>query len=194
MTRVTVLTMAAAAVLAGAENPAVEAFNHQVQEYMNVRKQAAAKVRPLGKNATPEAIEQHQKAFAQAIRDLRNHARPGDVFVPEIRLVLNSVLEKEFTGPEGPDNRATVKEGNPAHEKATGEVEPVIEVNATYPKNAPLSTVPPALLFRLPKLPPELEYRFVGRAMIIRDREANIIVDFIRRAVPVKHNALLSSQ
>ena len=32
--------------------------------------------------------------------------------------------------------------------------------NAPYPEGAPLSTVPPDLLAKLPKLPEPLEYRF----------------------------------
>jgi hypothetical protein len=35
------------------------------------------------------------------------------------------------------------------------------------------------LLDVLPRLPEELEYRFVGRDLILRDVKANLIVDFI---------------
>jgi len=35
----------------------------------------------------------------------------------------------------------------------------------------------------LPELPPQLEYRVVGRSLILRDSEANLIVDFIRDAI-----------
>jgi hypothetical protein len=87
-------------------------------------------------------------------------------------------------GPQGKKARATIKEGNPKNEKAPGEVEPVLKVNAEYPKNSPLSTVPPSLLLRLPKLPKDIEYRFVGRTLILRDREANIIIDYMKEAVP----------
>jgi hypothetical protein len=47
-----------------------------------------------------------------------------------------------------------------------------------------LSLVPPALLLKLPQLPKELDYRFVGRHLILRDATANIIVDYILDAVP----------
>ena len=39
--------------------------------------------------------------------------------------------------------------------------------------------MPPSLLLNLPKLPKELEYRFVGRELILRDIAANLIVDVI---------------
>ncbi len=58
-------------------------------------------------------------------------------------------------------------------------------VNADYPESAALATVPPLILVNLPRLPDGLEYRFMGRDLILRDREANVIVDFIPGAVPV---------
>ena len=82
--------------------------------------------------------------------------------------------------------KAAVKDGNPTHEKAPGEVTPKIEVNAVYPKNAPLSTVPPTVLLRLPRLPKDIEYRFVGRTLILRDVQANMILDFMPEVAPAQ--------
>ena len=38
-------------------------------------------------------------------------------------------------------------------------------------------TVPPNILAALPKLPEDLEYRFVNKHMILLDVHANLIVD-----------------
>ena len=46
------------------------------------------------------------------------------------------------------------------------------------------STVPPQVLLSLPKLPEELEYRFVGRHVILLDVHAHTIADFIDNAFP----------
>jgi hypothetical protein len=35
----------------------------------------------------------------------------------------------------------------------------------------------------LPQLPEELEYRIIGKDMILRDVHANIVVDFIPKAI-----------
>ena len=59
-----------------------------------------------------------------------------------------------------------------------------LTVNMTYPSKLPLATVPAKLLRALPDLPPELEYRIVGRSLLLRDVKANIVVDFVRDAVP----------
>ncbi len=48
----------------------------------------------------------------------------------------------------------------------------------------PLETFPPALLRKLPDLPPDLEYRIVGRSLLLRDVKANLIVDILRDVVP----------
>jgi hypothetical protein len=57
-------------------------------------------------------------------------------------------------------------------------------VNAEYPEKAPLATLPPLILNRLQRLPEGLEYRFLGRDLILHDAKANLIVDFVHEAVP----------
>ncbi len=47
----------------------------------------------------------------------------------------------------------------------------------------PVSSVPPSLLLKLPALPEQVKYAFVGRALILRDTEANVILDFIPDAI-----------
>ena len=47
----------------------------------------------------------------------------------------------------------------------------------------PLSTVPPNLLAALPELPPDVNYRFLGRDLVLHDTRANIISDEIPDAI-----------
>jgi hypothetical protein len=58
------------------------------------------------------------------------------------------------------------------------------KVNQIYPTTYPLATFPPALLPVLPPLPEEIEYRIVRDYLILRDVEANVILDFMPGAVP----------
>ena len=53
-----------------------------------------------------------------------------------------------------------------------------------YPTTLPLITVPAKLLRVLPQLPEELEYRILGRHLLLRDVKGNIVVDYVRDAVP----------
>jgi hypothetical protein len=59
-----------------------------------------------------------------------------------------------------------------------------IGVNDRYPDGVPLTMVPPPVLAGLPKLPADLEYRFLGRALILLDTEAQLIVDVMDNAIP----------
>ena len=59
-----------------------------------------------------------------------------------------------------------------------------LAVNARYPDQVPLSTMPPDVLENLPKLPKEVEYRFVGEHLILLDPDAHIVVDLMPRALP----------
>jgi hypothetical protein len=171
-------------VLASTDDTAVNAFQERLEAYVKLRKEATDKVPALKKKAQPEEIQQRELALAEAIRKARPAAKAGDILASDIVPTLRSILKGAFTGERRKDLKASVKEGNPKHEKAAGEVVPVIQVNAIYPKNAPLSTVPPTLLARLPKLPKDLEYRFVGRTLVLRDSESSLIVDYLKEAVP----------
>ena len=81
-----------------------------------------------------------------------------------------------FAGPDGAALRASIMDENPG--KIT------LAVNSRYPDTVPLSTVPPQVLQGLPKLPEEMEFRFIGRHLILMDVHAHIIVDLIENALP----------
>jgi hypothetical protein len=178
-----VSVLATCLLFAATESP-IEAFQKRLESYVKLRKSATGDVQTIGKKATPAEIQAREGGLRAAIQRNRATAKPGDILAPDIIPTVSGIVRGAIDRPGGAKVRASIKEGNPKHEKAPGEVEPVIKVNAEYPKNAPLSTVPPTLLERLPKLPSELEYRFVGRTLILRDREANMIVDYLKEAVP----------
>ena len=132
----------------------------------------------------PRTVTEHERALGAAIRASRSKARQGDIFVPDSQPIFRRRLQEEMSGPEGAPARRAAREGNPRLEPAAGA--PVtVAVNAPYPLSAPVSTVPVSVLLRLPPLPPQLEYRFVGRDLVLRDVTANLIVDFIPRAAPL---------
>jgi hypothetical protein len=89
--------------------------------------------------------------------------------------VFRRLMYPEIKGPDGAETKKVIKEDAPAAI--------TLKVNAKYPENAPLPTVPPNLLANLPQLPKDLEYRIVHRDLILRDVHANLIVDFIPKAI-----------
>jgi hypothetical protein len=69
----------------------------------------------------------------------------------------------ELTGPDGRDTKATL-----SSEKASVR----LQVNGRYPASEPLLTIPPNLLANLPQLPEDMEYRVVGKDLVLRDVDA----------------------
>lgn len=154
-------------------------FQAAIQKYLTLHKKAVGTVPSIGKDVTDAAvIAKHEKQVADAIRALRPDAKMGDIFTPDVRQMVTTAVKQKIGGREGVDAKATILgEGNP---KSADSATPVdLSVNAPYPLNAPLSTVPPSVLMALPTLPKELEFRFVGRNLILRDTQGNMIVDVL---------------
>ena len=122
------------------------------------------------------------QALADAIRESRVKARPGDILLPEVQPVLKRLIAEQLKGPDTLAARKAVSEGNPT--EVAEQVPVVVGVNAAYPIGAQRSTVPASLLLVLPALPECLRYRFVGRDLILLDDVAQIIVDFLPAATP----------
>jgi len=150
-------------------------FKQRIDKYMELHKRLEKGVPRLERVDDPAKIQASQEALAAAIRSARAGAKEGDIFTPEIADRLRRLIYPEVAGAKGVETKETIKEDAPAPI--------VLKVNARYPAGAPLPTVPPNLLANLPQLPEDLEYRIVGRDLILRDVHANLIVDFVRRII-----------
>jgi hypothetical protein len=162
---------------------AIKDFTDRVKDYLKVHKKAAETLPPLTGNEDPVTVAAYRLALAQAIRVRRPAARRGDVFDARVVPTLVARVRAELQGAEARPARKVIREGNPDYDPE-GYVPVPIRINADYPLRAPVSTVPASVLLVLPPLPEPLEYRFVGRDLILRDREANLIVDYIVGAAP----------
>ena len=116
----------------------------------------------------------------------RTAATHGDIFLPEIRVYFRQLLAPEFEGEDGRDIRAKLQDDAPAPDAVP------LEVNAIYPSGTPLPTTPASILIALPPLPRGLEYRIIGRDLVLLDQPANLIVDYVRNAIPARPTAASS--
>ena len=155
---------------------AVEEFTAQVKAYAALRARHEATLPKLPKEATPQQIDFNQRELGRLIKQARAAAKPGDIFTPTMQAYVRTQLVKVFTGPEGAARLASVMDENPVGTR--------VAVNDRYPDRIPLSTMPPEVLQVLPKMPEELEYRFVGDNLVILDPHAHIIVDYVPAALP----------
>lgn len=162
--------------LSEADAAALETMNDRLKAYVQIHKDLEAGLPKLPREATPEEIDKHQRALEQKMRDARKHAKQGELFTPEAEPVIRRLLAAVFEGPEGKELKAGILDENPAGMKLT--------VNMRYPDSVPISTMPPEVLQTLPRLQEDMEYRFVGRHLILLDSHAHVIADFITDAIP----------
>jgi hypothetical protein len=155
-------------------------FKKRVDEYVKVRDKAenAAPVE-LEKKSQPTEIATAEKSMAHNVRMARTHAKRGDVFTPATEAMFRRLLRPPLTkGQNASDNKAIMKEDAPQPKDVP------FKVNAEYPKDVALSTVPPDILLSLPPLPEDVQYRFAGKHLILFDAKANLIIDFMLNAMP----------
>lgn len=145
-------------------------FKARVDAYLAVRKDAVKGAPQLKETDDVARIKAAQDALAVRIRAARASARHGDVFTPGITAKFRQLLSPELKGDDGRDAKAILKDDAP--------VNVPFKVNAKYPDGAPVPTVPANLLLNLPTLPEPLQYRIIGRHLILLDEDADVIVDF----------------
>lgn len=160
-----------------ADAQVLQDFKARIDAYMDLHNRLEKQSPPLKETNDPGKIQQSQDALAAKLREARKDAKAGDIFTPEIRELLRRLMYPETTGREGKETKEIMKEDAPPAGAVT------MKVNAKYPEAAPLPTVPPKMLAALPELPEDLEYRMIGRNLILRDVHANLIVDFIPNAI-----------
>jgi hypothetical protein len=152
-------------------------FTKRIESYMDLHERLEKKAPPLKTTDDPAKIKASQEGLAAAIRAERQGAKQGEIFTPEIAAIFRRLMYPEVKGREGAETKKAIKEDAPK----AGTVP--IKVNAVYTEGAPLPSVPPNLLANLPKLPEDLEYRVIGHNLILRDVHANIIVDYLPKAI-----------
>jgi hypothetical protein len=162
--------------LTPAQADSLATMNDRLKEYVALHQKVEGELPELPDNATPQQIDRRQRQFERRLRAERAGAKPGDLFTPEARPVILRLLADVFDGPEGKQLKASIMDENPTQLR--------LAVNGRYPDSVPISTVPPEVLQTLPKLSEDMEYRFIGDALIVLDAHAHIIADFIDNALP----------
>jgi hypothetical protein len=160
--------------------PQIPEFQQRIQKYMEVRRMVEARVPPVKDKATSAELTAHKQALGDLIRDARRSAKQGDIFAASVQPFFVRVVRSEVRGASGSASRDTIMKENP---NQSGKAKLGVAVNAKYPDTAPATTMPPTLLLRLPELPDHLEYRFVGKDLVLCDADADLIVDFIPNAL-----------
>ena len=164
--------------LTPAQADSLATMNERLKDYVALHQKVESELPALPDEATPQQIDRRQRELEQRLRAARGAAKPGEIFTPEARPVIRRLIAQVFDGPEGKQLKASIMDENPTKAKVP------LRANARYPDTVPISTVPPEVLQTLPKLSEDMEYRFIGRALILLDAHAHLIADFIDDAIP----------
>jgi hypothetical protein len=146
-------------------------FSARVQSYFDLRSRLEKGLPPMRVTEDVAEIKRARRALARKIQAARHSAHEGDIFSPAISADFKEALALEMDA----DTWAVIMDDNPG-EFSHG-------INGIYPDGKPYSTVPATILAALPALPDDVEYRFVGRHLILLDVRANVILDKIPYAI-----------
>jgi hypothetical protein len=142
-------------------------FSTRIASYVELRSKLEEGLPALTVTDNPADIGRAEVALAKKIRVAREGATQGEIFTPAISVEFRKVLRLEMNAA----TRAAIMDENPGAFSH--------HINGTYPKEKPVSTVPANILARLPRLPDNIQYRFLGRHLILHDTRANVILDRI---------------
>jgi hypothetical protein len=152
-------------------------FGKRVATYAELHKKARSEVHGLKPTNAPAAIVQYEHKLAHRIRELRRGATEGEIFTPEVTQEFRRLIRIAMDGSSAKRVQQSLNHAEPGRL-------PALRVDSAYPEGLPLQSTPPSFLLNLPSLPPEVEYRVLGHDLILRDVDANLIVDLARNIVP----------
>jgi hypothetical protein len=174
-----------AAPLAASEEPtriqrtdesAFASFNKAIANYIRLKERLRGEIPPSRVTDNSAEIVARSDAWALAIQRARPGAQQGEFFDT---VTAGAIKERLARTLKGTNISALLSRIND---------EPALEasprVHLRFPDASPVATMPPRILEVLPALPTELEYRFVGRALVLRDRDAALILDYLPNALP----------
>ena len=162
---------------ANADSLVISDYEKRLQDYLKLRKQAAAGIPPLKATDSPEQIKDRQLLLGSKIQAERSQAKQGDIFSPDTCQLFKKLIAMAYRESDPAKVKASLRHSEPVKDVP-------VYVNASYPEKVPLQTMPPSILANVPPLPKDLEYRIVGQTLVLRDQEANIVIDFIPGAIP----------
>jgi hypothetical protein len=150
-------------------------FIKRIEDYVDLHKKLEATLPPRPEHATPQQVDAHARALSKLIAEARPRAKQGDMLPTDTRAYLRRQIARGLSGPDRVAVRESIREDNPGRVR--------LQVNGRYPDGVPLTTMPASVLAELPRLPEDVEYRFIGDRLILLDVHAQLVVDFMDAAI-----------
>lgn len=125
----------------------------------------------------PEDTLERMNILAGVPREDRRPPREGELFTPEVAKLFKRLLFTTLASEE-------TNTGDLIARDKDALCAPPLRVGEPPPRGIGRTLIP-SLANGLPPLPEELEYRLVGRDLVLVDVPSNLVVDVIRAALPM---------
>jgi hypothetical protein len=181
-TTATILAIAAITATPVTADGAADQFNRRVAAYIALHEHLETTVPPLRVSSDARDIYKAVQAMASAERAARADAKAGDIFAPEVAIEFRRRLDDGLRA-AGYDAAALLV--HIVDENTDDGLEAVIAPAVNQPLGCSLAMTPPFVFKVLPALPGELQYRFVGRDLVLFDTHASLVIDILSDALPV---------
>ena len=160
------------------ESLATQLFEERVTAYVTLHRLLEGPLPPLQPTMNMDDVRANTRFLATRIVLARQDAQRGDIITADVARMFRRRIATCLSPEEWEAVLAEI-----ARDEAGVPVPAVtLRVNMTWPERVSFGFVPPQLLAALPPLPPELQYRIIGRSLVLWDHHANLIVDFMPAA------------
>lgn len=146
-------------------------FTGLVHTYDELRARLQHQLPPMLVTDDVRQIRRGTQSLARAIRRARRGAVQGEFFTSATATEFKRVLALITT----PLVCSVIMDENPGGFRHA--------IDGNYPSGEARATTPGVILQRLPALPADIEFRFIGPHLILYDARANTIIDRLPRAV-----------
>ena len=146
-------------------------FPSRIERYFELRGQLERGLPAMTVTENVRQIRRRTRSLAEAIRVARRGAVQGEFFTAatsaEFKRVLAVIMNTAVW--------ALIMDENPGAFTH--------DIDGSYPDAKTYSTMPAIVLARLPQLPDDIEFRFVGPHLILYDVRAHTIIDRLPNAI-----------
>ena len=164
------------AVTASADAAASKEFADAIAKYMAMRQTLHSEALGPVKNSSSSELNDASDVLAGSIQRARRDASVGSIFNESVAAMIKRHIAETVRSEHLVSALADIDD--------EGTAGPSPKLHLRLPVTAQMATMPPALLKVLPPLPKALEYRILGRYLVLRDVDASLIIDYIPMAVP----------
>ena len=154
----------------GTTSTALATFESRLDQYVAMHRRVEGPLPPMAVTSNMDDVHRLMDALRVRIRAERQGHAQGHLFSPG----MITVLHQRIAGCMTPDDIRNAMDDIDEH---TPPDMPAVRINEPLPEDAPFGMVPPQALRELPRLPDELRYMVLSKALLVWDHHADLVVD-----------------